>query len=83
MAPPTDLGDGPLCPEPGMHGKTYTSKETGRLWCPVTQTMYAPAVYSEEAKGFVVGPLVRQGEVPVPKKTVALPTSDDSLPEEA
>lgn len=53
-----DIGDGPVCPEPGNHGKTYVMG-TGRLWCAVTQTLFDKAVFDEEKKDWVVGPVVR------------------------
>lgn len=32
-------GDGPICSEPGDHGRTYVMA-SGHLWCPVTQALF-------------------------------------------
>lgn len=48
------VGDGPRCPEPGDHGKTYTTAR-GHLWCPVSQTLF-------EGDGLTVGTVIRQGD---------------------
>jgi len=39
-----DRGDGPPCPEPGDHGRTYQmfgwDGHPGYWWCPVTQELF-------------------------------------------
>jgi hypothetical protein len=40
----TDRGDGPPCPEPGEHGRTYSivgMTGTEFWWCPVSQELFA------------------------------------------
>lgn len=61
MARPQDLHAGPPCPEAGADHKLYVTG-AGRLWCPVTQAVYAPSRFSEEARGFVAGALLREGD---------------------
>lgn len=44
MSRQADLGDGPLCPESPMHGRTYIIPiGDGReaCWCPVTMSRFA------------------------------------------
>jgi len=65
----TDLGDGPPCPEEGDHGRLVTGV-TGRLWCPVSQSIFAPSKYDEDTRTFVPGPLMRAGYFPPRKKEV-------------
>lgn len=41
LGPKYREGDGPVCPEPGDHGRTYVMA-SGNLWCPVTQALFTP-----------------------------------------
>lgn len=62
MAIRGDLGDGPVCAENPEHGRTYTMSPSKRLWCPVTQTIFAEATYDESMRTFVPGTVVREGQ---------------------
>jgi hypothetical protein len=39
LGPKYREGDGPVCPEPGDHGRTYVMA-SGNFWCPVTQALF-------------------------------------------
>lgn len=60
-----DLGDGPQCPESPEHGRLYTVGQN--LWCPVSQALYGPSVWSEVDRAFRAGKLIRAGSVSPPK----------------
>lgn len=70
----TDFGNGPPCPEVAPyghgHGKLYVLGNRSRLWCPVTQAVFGPAVFDETAREFVAGPMLRPGDVKLRKATV-------------
>ena len=61
MARPQDLHAGPPCPDEGANHKLYVTG-SGRLWCPVTQSIFGPSKYDEAVRGFVAGPLLRIGD---------------------
>lgn len=60
-----DLGDGPLCPESPMHGKTYiipTPDGRELCWCPVDQGRYSLVNghdAGERVRTLATGPSVR------------------------
>lgn len=70
-------GDGPPCPESAAHGNTYMMG-SGRLWCPVTQSIFEAPVYDEEARTFRAGKRVTPAVVS-PLRKEARP--DNGLPE--
>lgn len=74
-----DLGDGPACPEEGGHGKTYSDAKTGRLWCPVSQAIFAPATYDEDGRAFVTGKILRAGYLRPAVKHVFVQAPDEQL----
>lgn len=62
------LGDGPECPEPGEHGRTYAVRNG--YWCPVSETIFAPA-----DGGHGIGPVIRNGDHAAPAVANQAPAS--------
>ena len=65
MSRPSDLGDGPLCPESPMHGKTYIIPTgdgvTELCWCPVTQGRFLLVGGHDAGPRYVPAPVLHSG----------------------